>query len=225
MHVFGVPRRQGTERALIIIPGLSDSGEGHWQTIWECRFVGSSRVAQDDWDTPTLECWLARLVEHLAGRPDAILAGHSLGALLIAHLAERYPRLPVAGALLVAPADTEAPTSAGRALRARTGGSFSPLPLSHFSFPAVLAASRNDPYLALPRAQMLARLWGAHFVDLGNAGHVNVASGHGPWLDGLALLEQVHELAAQRARPPAANQRPADVQAICPKYSLAAARI
>ena len=161
-----------------------------------CRTIGKIRCSTAGW---------SRSSRRSEERPGAILVGHSLGALLIAHLAERHPWLPVAGALLVAPADADAATRAGRTLRDITAGGFSPMPLSPLRFPAVLAASRNDPYLGFARAHALARLWEARFVDLGAAGHVNVASGHGPWPDGLKLLEQVRALAAlhgtRRTRP------------------------
>jgi predicted alpha/beta hydrolase family esterase len=192
---------------VIIVPGLSNSGDDHWQTHWQRQIAGSTRVVQDDWETPRLDRWLERLAATVAERPGAILVGHSLGALLIAHLAEHHPRLPVAGALLVAPADADAATRAGRTLRDITAGSFNPMPLSPLPFPTVLAASRNDPYLGFSRARALARLWEARFADLGVAGHVNVASGHGSWPDGLKLLEQVHTLALLHDRP---RTRPAE---------------
>jgi hypothetical protein len=60
-------------------------------------------------------------------------------------------------------------------------------------FDAVLASSSNDPYCKLGQSRALAETWGAHFVDLGNAGHVNAASGHGPWPDGERLLAEMLE--------------------------------
>lgn len=192
---------------VLIVPGLSNSGDDHWQAHWQRQIVGSTRVVQDDWETPRLDRWLARLTAAVAERPGAILVGHSLGALLIAHLARHHSRLPVAGALLVAPADADAATRAGRTLRDITAGSFNPMPLAPLPFPTVLAASRNDPYLGFSRAQALSRLWEARFADLGAAGHVNVASGHRAWPDGLKLLEHVQALAALQGRP---RTRPAE---------------
>jgi predicted alpha/beta hydrolase family esterase len=49
-------------------------------------------------------------------------------------------------------------------------------------------ASRDDPYDAPGFAAAKAAQWGARLVDAGEAGHVNVASGHGPWPDGLLQL-------------------------------------
>ena len=41
------------------------------------------------------------------------------------------------------------------------------------------------------RAVALAEAWGARRVDLGEVGHLNVASGHGPWKQGEALLAEL----------------------------------
>ncbi len=38
------------------------------------------------------------------------------------------------------------------------------------------------------RARYFANLWGSEFVSLGDAGHINVASGYGPWPQGLQIL-------------------------------------
>ncbi|ADZ69841.1 Predicted esterase of the alpha/beta hydrolase fold family [Polymorphum gilvum SL003B-26A1] len=51
----------------------------------------------------------------------------------------------------------------------------------HLGVPAIVAASRNDFWMDQARARDLAQTWGADFVDMGEAGHINVASGFGPW--------------------------------------------
>ncbi|MDY0105624.1 MAG: alpha/beta hydrolase, partial [Giesbergeria sp.] len=38
-----------------------------------------------------------------------------------------------------------------------------------------------------------ARAWGSEFVRLQNAGHINIASGHGEWPLGWALLQSLQE--------------------------------
>ena len=48
--------------------------------------------------------------------------------------------------------------------------------------------------MAHDRARVLANLWEAAFVDAGDAGHINVASGHGAWPAGLRLLDQLREV-------------------------------
>ena len=49
------------------------------------------------------------------------------------------------------------------------------------AMPTCVVASANDPWMAAPRAQAWARLWGSDWINLGNAGHINIDSGHGPF--------------------------------------------
>jgi predicted alpha/beta hydrolase family esterase len=109
----------------------------------------------------------------------------------------RYPELDVGAAPLVAPTDPELRRNTARVPGLR---SFRPLPQEPLAFPAILVASRTDPYMAQDRARIVANLWEAAFVDAGDAGHLNVASGHGPWTDGLELLDRLY--AARAARRP-----------------------
>ncbi len=68
---------------------------------------------------------------------------------------------------------------------AKDAGGFHPIPNVRLPFSSVVAGSRNDPYCTYARAEQLAGQWGASFTDAGEAGHINVASGHGPWPEGL----------------------------------------
>jgi predicted alpha/beta hydrolase family esterase len=184
---------------VLIIPGLYGSEPDHWQSRWESELEDAERVRQEDWNRPDLETWLGTLVHSVRRRPGAILVGHSLGATLIAHLAVRHPDLDVGGALLVAPADPEL-----RQAPVPDCASFAPLPTDPFGFPAILVASRTDPYMAQDRARIIANLWEAAFVDAGEAGHINVASGHGAWPEGLTWLRHLRDRrsALTRALPP-----------------------
>jgi predicted alpha/beta hydrolase family esterase len=172
--------------SILIIPGLHGSEPRHWQSQWQSSLEDAERVEQVNWGAPDLETWLDVLVAHVRRRPGAILVGHSLGATLIAHLSAQYPGLDVAGALVVAPADPER-------RRSRVPGiaSFRPLPQIPLNFPAILVASRTDPFMAQDRARIIANLWEAAFVDAGDAGHINAASGYGSWPAGLRLLDQL----------------------------------
>jgi predicted alpha/beta hydrolase family esterase len=89
----------------------------------------------------------------------------------------------VAGALLVAPPDIDGPAFPVDAV-GFTVPAPGPLP-----FAAVLVASSNDPYCTPEHAGDLAEEWGATLVDIGAHGHVNVASGFGPWPEGRRLLD------------------------------------
>ncbi|WP_201832728.1 RBBP9/YdeN family alpha/beta hydrolase [Microvirga zambiensis] len=173
---------------ILIVPGLYGSESEHWQSYWEAKLDGAERVQQQSWDVPDLEIWLEALASAVRRKPGAILVGHSLGATLIAHVAARYSELKVGGALLVAPADPELLLPLVPSI-----ASFTPLPSVSFGFPAVVVASRTDPYMTHARARHLAGLWGAAFVDAGDAGHINVASGHGRWPEGLRWFDLLLE--------------------------------
>jgi uncharacterized protein len=161
---------------ILIVPGLGGSGPDHWQTHLEHAFPGASRVAQDDWNRPLLACWVDRLVAAVEDRPGSLVVAHSLGCPLVAHAAVRRPDLPIAAALLVAPADVDSTEHTPRHIR-----SFAPIPLRRLPFDAVVVASTNDPYMAFERARSVAAAWGADLVDAGASGHINVASGFGRW--------------------------------------------
>jgi len=45
---------------------------------------------------------------------------------------------------------------------------------------------------------VLTNMWDARLIDLGNAGHINVASGHGAWPEGRLLVDR---LAGRQTRP------------------------
>ncbi|MBH0236877.1 alpha/beta hydrolase [Methylobrevis albus] len=160
--------------ATLIVPGYLGSGDGHWQRIWADEDPDALLVEQADFDRPARTAWLAALDAAIAANPGAVLVAHSLGCILIAHYARLRPQAAIAGALLVAPADVEAVLGDYPQF-----ASFAPVPRLPLPFPATLVASRNDPFMDFSRARRFASAWGARLVDLGEAGHVNVASGHG----------------------------------------------
>ena len=41
-----------TGTAMLVLPGIGDSGPQHWQTRWEARNPAFRRVIQCDWDHP-----------------------------------------------------------------------------------------------------------------------------------------------------------------------------
>ena len=171
----------------LIIPGLGNSGPAHWQSLWENSLPNAARVEQREWDRPLRDEWVATLQRHVeneAGR--VVLIGHSLACALIAHWAGRYPAASVQAALLVAPSDVDSPLHTPEESR-----DFAPMPLARLPFPAVVIASRDDPYIAPARAAAFAAAWGAEFVDCGAIGHVNGASNLGEWPFGKEVLDRL----------------------------------
>lgn len=180
---------------ILIVPGYRGSGPGHWQSILARKLPTALRVEMPSWTEPRCDAWVAALEGAVAScAPPPVLVAHSLGCVAVVHWAARSLR-PVAAALLVAPCDVERPVLAG-ALR-----DFAPLPRMQLRFPSRIAASSNDAYLDLERAGDLAHDWGARLDVLGARGHINVASGFGPWPEGEALLgELLREMSSQTPR-------------------------
>jgi uncharacterized protein len=174
--------------SVIIVPGLGGSGDTHWQTHLQRSLPDATRVQQDDWEKPELKGWLERLAAEVEARPGAILVAHSLGCALVAHLALRRPRPSINGALLVAPADVDSNTALANPMR-----SFAPMPLRPFPFRSIVVASTNDPYIGIERAFDLAGAWGAEFINIGPAGHINIAAGFGPWIAAKDMVDSLIE--------------------------------
>jgi len=183
----------------LLLPGLHGSGPGHWQRRWAEEVEDTLLVEQADWDHPDLAAWLDRAEAAVEANPGAFLVGHSLGAVLAVHLLTRRPDLPVAGLLLVAPADVD---RHGR--RRPPVAGFAPLPIAPLGAPAIVAASRDDPWMSFVRASVLADMWEAALVDLGRVGHVNAESGLGLWPAGLDLVERLRRMGGGRVFRPAA---------------------
>lgn len=165
----------------LIVPGLNGSPEGHWQRHWADFDPEAELVEQEDWARPRLTDWLHTLEARIeASPPGVILVAHSLGCALVGILAGRPAAAHVGGALLVAPADLSTLCETHSTVRdfadAEASARGEVLP-----FASILVASRNDPYLSYAGAIRLAARWGSALIDLGHAGHVNIASGYGRW--------------------------------------------
>jgi uncharacterized protein len=181
---------RSSDADLLIIPGLGGSGAEHWQTRWEQKLSTASRIEQRDWDNPKREEWVGAIVCGIrAAKRPVVLIAHSLGVTAAIHAScDIAPS--VKGAFLVA-----APSEETLADVAEADAAFRPYPREKLPFPAVLVASRDDPYSSYAHSEALARDWGAKLLDAGAAGHLNAESGHGPWPEGLlqfaAFLKQI----------------------------------
>lgn len=175
------------ETQLLILPGLGNSGEKHWQTFWHEKFKNSIRLVQDNWDEPVREDWIARLNEAVSKlESPTILVAHSLAVSLVLHWAETHSNKNIIGALLVAPADVDSPEHTPDVIR-----NFSPMPLYKLPFPSIVVASENDPYASLERKQYFAEKWGSAFVNIGEQGRINSDSDLRYWEEGQLILEQL----------------------------------
>lgn len=173
---------------LLSVPGWTGSGPGHWMSLWERDDPGIVRVEQADWDHPDPAAWTAELEASVQRAATAVvLVAHSCGVSTVRSWTQPGERR-VACAFLVAPPDPEQPDAP---VAVRCFGSMGDLALP---FPSLVVASSNDPTCALARAEQFARHWGSGFVGVGDAGHINTASGHGPWPEGRKLLAELIEV-------------------------------
>jgi predicted alpha/beta hydrolase family esterase len=172
---------------LLIIPGLGDSGENHWQSFWLKKFINSTKVIQDNWDEPELEQWLHNLDKAILKLEEpTILVAHSLAVSLVMHWLSQNYNPNIIGAMLVAPADVDSPEHTPDFLR-----NFAPIPISKLPFPSVVIGSENDTYMSIERAKELVENWGSDFVNIGKKGHINSDSNLQYWEEGQVFLEQL----------------------------------
>lgn len=164
---------------VVIVPGLRNSDERHWQSIWQNLLPGSQRIEVADWHIAELEKWRKAILKTLTSlNQPALLIAHSFGSLASSSIAHDYPSL-VRGALLVAPA---APQKFGIEEK---------LPQSEIARPLLLIGSDSDPWLAETGAKKLAHQWGADFHVSKGQGHINSESKLGIWTEGLFELEKL----------------------------------
>ena len=164
---------------LLIVPGLPGSEPTHWQTWLQGRFEGAQRVRLRDWKSLDLERWAERIGTTLdrAGDGPWIAAAHSFRCLALARHLQLRPHSAIRAALFVAPAE---PDKFGVAAL---------LPQRRLAIASAVVASDTDPWMSTASARRWAQRWGSSYTSLGDAGHINAASGFGPlplaqrWVD------------------------------------------
>lgn len=167
----------------VIVLGVGGSEYSHWQSWLQRQLMSCSRVEQQDWNAPVLETWVEQFRSTVAAidAPLQIVA-HSFGCLTTVAALAQYPALQrkVKNLVLVAPAN---PGRFGEAGFARDSQHdyqdyFHQLQVQ---VPASMLISENDPWLNAEHALELAQSWQLEPVSLGHVGHINVASGFGPF--------------------------------------------
>lgn len=184
---------------LVLVPGLRDETPGHWQAILARQWPGAVSLPALGRRNIDLTARMAQIED--AVRPikgPVVLVAHSGGVIATVHWARRT-RAAVRGALLATPPLFEGPLGPEFPTLAefRRHG-WAPIPRSRLPFPSIVAASRNDPLGSYEGVCELAQAWGARLFDLGDSGHLNPASGFGPWP---AASELVRELAGEVSMP------------------------
>jgi len=141
------------------------------------------RVRQRDWSVPDIERWADCIGDTLALEPHGpwFAVAHSFGCFALVR-ALLCGASGITAAVLVASADP-------LKFNATAAPPCQPLPI-----PTTLVTSRTDPWMPFGSAVNRSRVWGSQLVDLGDAGHIDAASGHGPWPRGKQLLERRMQL-------------------------------
>ncbi|KVN30565.1 alpha/beta hydrolase [Burkholderia pyrrocinia] len=177
---------------ILIVPGLRDHVEDHWQTHLERRLPNARSVAPLERDKLSRAARVAALDAALAAIDGpVILVAHSAGVMITVHWARQATRA-IQGALLATPADLDEPMPDGYpTMDALDAHGWTPVPTQRLPFPSLVAASRNDPLARFERVEALAAGWGSQVVDLGEVGHLNPASGYGEWPGAAALIAEL----------------------------------
>ena len=170
------------EPTLVIVPGLREHVADHWQTLLADRLDRSRTVPPLEHDRLSIAARvtaLDRVLAEITG--PVILVAHSAGVVITVHWAKQHSR-HIAGALLATPPDLDTPLPEGYPTpdELRRNG-WLPVPRDPLPFPSVVAASTNDPLARFDRVTGLARDWHSRLVTIGPVGHLNPASGYGPW--------------------------------------------
>lgn len=181
----------------LIVPGLYGSELQHWQSWIERKLLNSVRVEQEEWDNPILPIWADTIIRYIDNHPGKIwIIAHSFGCLASVFAANKRPDR-IAGAMLVAPANPGCFNvngfQAGEVYINAIDSISLKLPKTNLGFPSVVVASTNDPWMTLDNAYKWAEHWDSHFINIGAAGHINVASGFGAWPKGLEIFESLRQ--------------------------------
>lgn len=175
-----------------------DTGSAIGSMIIRKRHSSSKTIGTDRHLPIGVALWRikSRGIRRLISSPTVSVACWSQGW-LAGPVAER-----IRSVLLVAPCDLE------ETERLHPGAiDFGIMPRLHLNFPSLVVGSLNDHYMHFDRLQVLCKRWGSRLVDLGQAGHINIASGFGRWPAGYDLLRVLHGM-AKGDRPIAAPAMP-----------------
>jgi uncharacterized protein len=181
-----------TSPTILIVPGLRDHVEEHWQTHLQRKLPNARSVPPLEHDKLSRTARVAALDKALSEiEGPVILVAHSAGVMITVHWAQQHRR-PIHGALLAAPADLESPMPAGYpSQNAIREAGWLPIPRAPLPFPSIVAASTNDPLGDFDRMHRLAEDWGSRFVNIGAAGHLNPAAGYGEWPQAESLIREL----------------------------------
>lgn len=172
------------KRSFLILYGLGGSGPDHWQS-WLARGLSARGEtvhypSLPNPEHPDKEQWLDYLAQTMDAIPEdeeLTVVAHSLACILWFHYAAQGVRRKAERVFLVAPPSVHT--------RLEEVASFFPVPdrleeVQHAAAQTLLILSTNDPYCSLEDALVYQKT-GVSSLTLPGMGHINVASGYGPW--------------------------------------------
>ena len=167
----------------VIVPGVGGSEHDHWQSWLQRQLKSCSRVQQQDWNKPVLPEWIEQFFKTVQSIQEPIqIVAHSFGCLTTVAALAQHPELnqKIKNLVLVAPANPARFGDAGFARDSQNNYQqyFHQLKLQ---VPTQMIISENDPWLNFQDALQLAKAWKIRPKNLGQVGHINVASGFGPF--------------------------------------------
>lgn len=167
----------------VIVPGVGGSEHDHWQSWLQRQLKSCSRVQQQDWNKPVLHEWIEQFFKTVQSIQEPIqIVAHSFGCLTTVAALAQHPELNqnIKNLVLVAPANPARFGDAGFARESQNDYQqyFHQVKLQ---VPTQMIISENDPWLNFQDALQLAKAWKIRPKNLGQVGHINVASGFGPF--------------------------------------------
>jgi uncharacterized protein len=176
---------KSSDTDILLLPGYEGAGPQHWQTRMASKLSTARIIEQPDWLYPSLTDAVGAVVAAVrdAQRPIVFVA-HSAGCALLSHsmasLMEFNLQDRMRGGFLVA-----APSERSLLTLPDIDPALALVPRDPLPFPTLLVASSNDPFATMEESADIALAWGSLLVEAGDAGHINTASGHGPWPEGM----------------------------------------
>jgi predicted alpha/beta hydrolase family esterase len=182
-----------TDATVVFVPGLRGHVEDHWQTRLAATLPNARTVRPLGRNEPSLTARISlldQIVEDVDG--PVVIVAHSAGVLVAVHWAASYAGTSVVGALLATPPAfaAELPPEYPSIGQLRDNG-WLPIPRRPLPFPSILATSTDDSLGNPVRLRAMANAWGSREHSLGAVGHLNPASGFGPWPEATSLIEQL----------------------------------
>jgi len=169
---------------IVIVYGYDGSGPGHWQRWLDAELRAQhAPVVFPELPNPTApqkDTWvsaLAAVVAEADGAPVTFVC-HSLGCWAVDHLLNERGAGSVRAALLVAPPSPFLLFEPVESFLPPPRRAEAWAPLANRS---LLVGSDNDDFTSPDEFEDIARELGIRCQIIAGAGHINLASGYGPW--------------------------------------------